>query len=361
MNVRKRLFVILLCLLFVAVLGFIISIITQVKFDRKKMDAFFKHIENNDMGLGSISIFQNGNEVYHNQIGFAEFETGRKNNKNTLFRIGSVSKSFTAVVIMQLVRENKLSLETKLSDYFPEIKNSENITIRNLLEHKSGIFNFTSDKTFSEWKHLPASKNDLIKRISSYEPIFEAGDKQDYSDSNYTLLGFIAEMIDNNSLENILRKRIINPAVLNNTFTINNSKSHYNIAKSYYKRDEWIPAVEVHESILTGFANIISSPFDLNKYFYNFFHGRLVPDELLAEMIPMEDMFGLGIAYIPFYEKLGYGNQGYVDAFQATTIYFPIEQVTITFMSNGNVINHDDVIIGALSIYFGREYEFPEF
>src|SRR5690606_25826233 len=114
------------------------------EFNKLKMDSLFLLIDENQKGMGSISIFENGQEVYQNSFGYASLEDSVRASKKTKYRIGSISKTFTAAITMKLIEEGKLALDTKLNEYFPEIKNSDKITIEHLLRHRSGIFNLTS-------------------------------------------------------------------------------------------------------------------------------------------------------------------------------------------------------------------------
>ena len=119
-------------------------------FDTAKMDSLFSEIEENGKGMGSISIYEDGKEVYQNSIGHADINKGMPATANTKYRIGSISKTFTAAIMMQLIEENKLKLSSKLAEFYPEIPNSKEITIEQLLRHRSGLQNFTySDEYFT--------------------------------------------------------------------------------------------------------------------------------------------------------------------------------------------------------------------
>ena len=337
------------------------SACTKSSINKKQLDAFMAHIESHDMGFGSLSIFKDGNEVYTYQIGFADLENNKKNDKNTRFRIGSISKTFTAVVIMQMVEEEKLTLETTLNNFFPLIKNSEKITIRQMLQHESGIFSFTSTPDWVEWSLEPISKDELLEMIIGFEPVFEPGERFEYSNTPYMLLAFIAELIDFEDFDTILENRIIKRGNLTNTQPSGALSSHENIAQAYVKAADWIKSPETHDSGLIGTGGIISTPYDLNKFFHGIFYGVYVSDLSLLEMVPDEKPYGLGLMEIPFYEKYSYGHAGSLFGFQATSTYFPIEQVVFTYLSNGVSMIPNDINIGVLSILFGLDYNFPDF
>jgi D-alanyl-D-alanine carboxypeptidase len=108
--------------------------------------------------MGSISLFQNEAEIYTKTIGFSNVENQTKPNKRTKYRIGSITKTFTAVIIMQLIDEGKLSLETRLDNFFPDIPNASNITIESLLRHRSGLYDVTNQENFASWMDKAADE-----------------------------------------------------------------------------------------------------------------------------------------------------------------------------------------------------------
>ena len=131
-------------------------------FDRDKMDLFFSRIEEKNLGMGSISIFKDGKEDYQTSFGFIDVENSISANSDSKYRIASITKAFTATMIMQLIEEGKLTLETKLENHFPEIPNAELITIEQLMNHRSGLFNFTEGVYEPEDRIQPASRQKLL-------------------------------------------------------------------------------------------------------------------------------------------------------------------------------------------------------
>jgi len=161
-----------------------------------KMDSLFNEIEENQKGMGSISIFKSGNEIYQKSVGYSNIENKTKATAITKYRIGSVSKSFTAVIIMKLIEAGKLSLDSKLSDYYPDLPNASRITVEQLLRHRSGIADFTKSYDYVNWMTLPKSKTELLAIIKSNGIVFEPNKKTQYSNTNYEILAFIAEEIE---------------------------------------------------------------------------------------------------------------------------------------------------------------------
>lgn len=330
-------------------------------FDKQKMDILFSVIEKKDKGMGSVSIFHNGEEIYRKSYGYADLEKRIKNDSSTKFRIGSISKTFTATIIMKLAESKKLSLSTTLGNFYPQIKNADKITIAHLLQHRSGIANFTNVADYMQWNTEKQTKEQVLNRIASGGVSFEPNEKFEYSNSNYVLLTFIAEDVTKKKFPELLQEIIIGPCGLKNTFVGSQIDTDNNEALSYIKLSEWKQEKETDMSIPLGAGAIVSTPFDLNTFLNYLFEGKLVAEESLKQMTTVIDNFGLGLIRVPFYDMKGYGHTGGIDGFQANAFYFPEEKVSIALTSNGVVYPLNDIILGSLSIYFGKEYRLPQF
>jgi CubicO group peptidase (beta-lactamase class C family) len=334
---------------------------TDAEFDRAKMDSLFAKIDEEKQGMGSIAIAKNGEQVYQNAFGYADIGENITANTTTTYRIGSISKTFTAAIVMQLVEENKLSLATNLSEYFPQVPNADKITIEQMLRHRSGLFNFTSAEDYTEWMEEPKSRDELIDKMVENGTVFEPGEKAEYSNTNYVLLSYIAEKIDGKEFADILQDRITEPLKLEHTYYGGKINPEENEARSYTLLDDWQAATETDMSVPAGAGAIVSNPTDLTTFFSALFTGEVVSESSLEEMTELVDGIGLGMFQIPFYDKRAFGHNGGIDGFQSNAAYFPQDSVAIAYTTNGVEMGMNDILIGALSIYFGKDYELPEF
>ncbi len=330
-------------------------------FDQSKMDSLFDRLDRYHRSMGSVSLFQDGKEVYSRSIGYADIEKGIQANHETQYRIGSISKIFTAVMIMQLVEKEVLNLDQKLSDFHPEIPSAEKISIEHLLRHQSGIYNFTNDEEYLNFMVNPMSKKELIEKIASYEREFEPGEQTKYSNSNYVLLTFILEEASGKSYPLLLKEQIIDQLELKNTAYGDKIESEKNEAHSYTPGNPWIKSEETDMSIPLGAGGIVSTPTDLNLFLDGLFNQELVLQSSLDSMMKLEGRYGLGIFPVPFYDKNAYGHTGGIDAFISNAFYFPEEKVSIAYTSNAQRTAVNDIMIGVLSIYFNKEYTLPEY
>src|SRR5690606_9537400 len=126
---------------------------------------------------------------------------------DTKFRIGSITKMFTATMILQLVEEGKLTMETKLGAYFPSVPNAKEITIEQLLNHHSGLYNIT-DEEYLNYYTQPKTQQEILERIAKQTPDFPPGERGAYSNTNYLLLGYILEKLTDKSYAENLHSRI---------------------------------------------------------------------------------------------------------------------------------------------------------
>lgn len=326
-------------------------------FDHEKMDLLFTTIEEKNLGMGSISIYEGGDEVYQMSFGEADISNAMSTTGQTKFRIGSISKTYTAAMVMQLIDEGKLTLATTLSEYFPEIPNATTIAIEHLLRHRSGLYNFTNSEDYLVWMTETKNQTELIEIFVENGTVFEPNERAEYSNTNYVLLSFIIEIIDAKDFSEAVKDRIASPLGLSNTYYGGSINTANNEAFSYYfQNNNWILASEVDMSIPQGAGAIVSTPTDINTFYHALFAGQVVTASSLEKMQTIEDNFGIGLLQIPFHTRSGFGHTGGIDGFQSMAIYFPVDGVAIAYTSNGVSMSMNDVLIGALSIYFGLEY-----
>ena len=212
---------------------------------------------------------------------------------NTVSFIGSITKTFTAVVVMQLVEEGKLSLDDTVDTWFPEQPNGDSITVRMLLSHTSGLANFHTifgndeEKWTREW-----TPEELIAVANEAGPVGVPGSKSaHYSNTNYTMLGLIVEKVTGNSWEHEVETRIIKPLGLKNTTFLEEGNWKGKFVLGYKKTSDgylslleysWYSQTSVSTSWAVG--DIISTASDLMTFASALFDGKLVSRETLAVM-----------------------------------------------------------------------------
>lgn len=328
-------------------------------FDAKKLDSLFNTMDMNLQVMGGISISSDGVEVYQKYIGYADLDRDKKNNPQTKHRIGSITKTFTATVIMQLVDEGKLRLDTRLDRFFPKIPNSEKISIEDLLRHRSGIYNITNEEDIMSWIVYPQTRKDMLERFIKKDSDFEPNTKTQYSNTNYILLSYIAEDLDAKPFSEILEARIINPLKLERTHFGQEIDSNKNEALSYFKENGgWeLADLETHLSGPMGAGAVVSTPRELCVFYDNLFRGTLASKSSLEKMKTIKENMGMGMSQLVFKGLKVYGHDGGIDGFQSFALHIPERNTSIALTFNGMEGPLLPVVIAVLEVYLQNDPE----
>jgi len=330
----------------------------------QKLDSLLNYLEKNNKFMGSLCIREGENVVFNKAYGAAVVEKNSAADRLTKYKIGSITKTFTAVMIMQLIEEKKLTLQTKLNRFYPKIPNAEKISISDLLHHRSGILEYINkDTTTIDAIREAHSKAVILKKITGYESVFEPGSKYEYSNSNFYILGCIVENITKKSYAENLESRIVKKVNLSSTYysedQINSDKKE---SYSYfYDGNVWVHHPEHHTSLAFAAGGITSNPADLTRFMNALFEGKLINKKSLDQMVAINQGYGKGIMQFPFGERKFYGHGGKIDNFQSMMGYYPSENMGFALISNGPNFGQNDLIIGILSIYYKLPFPFPNF
>jgi len=323
----------------------------------KKTDSLLNYLYNNNRFCGSVLISK-GNKILFNKTFPANADEGL----NEKYRIASITKMFTAVIVYQLVEENKLSLKDKLNIYYPQIPNSEKITIKQMLGHQTGIPDLVNDDDFSDIQTKTMTRTELIQHMINRKPAFKPGEKTQYSNSNYILLGYIIEDITKSNFSEVLQTKLCSPLGLTQTYlesegVLQNRNSGY-----HFNGSEWtISQTETNSTVSAAAGAIISSPEDLKIFIQQLFNTNLISKAHLDTMCTLTSgTYGHGIFYTPFDKNVGYGHTGHIDEFRSAVTYFEEDSICLVFCFNGLNYPMNDIALGIFSYYFGTEYKFPE-
>ena len=325
------------------------------------LDSLFQILDVNNRFMGSLSISENGKVTYSKTIGKADLASGKSSDNLTKYRIGSISKMFTACLIFQAIEENKLSLTQNINRFFPKITSAKEISIGNLLNHRSGIHNFTNDTSYFNYYTASKSQKEMLEIIQASGSDFKSNSKAEYSNSNYILLSFILEKIYKKSYEELLDIKIIQPLGLKNTYFGKKLELTKNECASYRFSGKWELEKETNSSVSLGAGGIVSTTEDLLFFITNLFEGKIIHASSLEQMTKLEDGFGMGVFSVPFYDKKGFGHTGGIDGFSSFLYTFPEEKISIALTSNGSRFNNNDIGIAALSDCFDKSFSLPSF
>ncbi len=335
----------------------------QVNLDKEKLDKYIGSLGKHDRAMLSLSIAHEGNVIYEKSIGYASKEKNLLSDNQTIYRIGSISKVFTTVMIFQLIEEGKLSLDTKLSDFYPGIKNAEKITVSNLLNHSSGIFNMTNEPSFRQFMVSAKTKDQMVSRIEGLKSDFEPGSRSDYSNSGFVLLGFIVEDLTNTDYPSAVMERVIRKAGLKRTRYGSDINVENNEALPYRAANkEWQAVTTFTDMSIPGGAGaMVSTPTDLTQFINAIFDGTLISSNSLNQMKEITRGYGRGLFEMPFNDKTGYGHGGAIDFFSSNLAYFEEDKLAVSMTVNGVLENTNDIMIAVLSMTYSTPYTLPDF
>ncbi|MFI0515878.1 serine hydrolase domain-containing protein [Streptomyces sp. WSLK1-5] len=257
---------------------------------------------------GSMARIDDGGTVYRAAVGVADRGSGRAMNDADRFRIGSVTKTFTAVVLLQLVDEKKLSLDAPVNRYLPGLLPDDRITVRHVLGHRSGLYDYTNDMFASTVPGFEAVRKKVftpreLVKLSLARPRTNApGAVYAYSNTNFVVAGMLVEQLTGNPVRTEFENRIIGPLKLSDTFYVHPGTTipgrH---ARGYLTPDQaGAPLVDATEQTVSWAQSagaLISSTRDLNTFLSALLGGRLTSAAQLAQMERWLPSSGSGQAY----------------------------------------------------------------
>ncbi len=291
-----------------------------------------------------VLVAREGKLLFCHGYGLADRENKIPVTPETRFRIGSVTKQFTAAAILHLAQEGKLSIEDALSKYFPGYPGGDKITLRHLLTHTSGLHNYTAHPDFLARVVAPIAPGDLVAWFRDDPPDFPPGEQFSYSNTNYVLLGQIVEKVSGLAYGDYLRKQFFDPLGLHDIGVWQNAAPPDHAAKGY----AWLggrlqPALDWDMSWAGGAGELYSTAGDLWRWTEALHGGRVLSRESLRTMTTEVTVakpetltlrYGMGLyqAEIGWLPALGHngGLQGYLSA----VMFFPEQKVTVVVLGN---------------------------
>jgi CubicO group peptidase (beta-lactamase class C family) len=330
--------------------------------DHTKLDQFLDRLAEKHKGMGSLIIAKDGAVIYSHSFGYSQVDGAERTPATaaTRYRIASITKMYTAVMIFQLVEEGKLKLGDTLDRFFPQIPNAKTITLAHILAHRSGIPDLRPD---GSWGRQARTEDEVVARIAEGQPLFEPDAKYQYSNTGYILLGQIVEKAGGKPYEEALRDRITSKIGLRGTHyrPVGNTDVSRNESVSYMYLDGLKEAAELDFSVTAGAGSILSTPTDMTRFIQALFDLKLVSADSLKQMTTMRDGEGLGIGTFSFAGKTLYGYTGGSGSAGAVLAYHPEERLALAYATNMKIYPVPTIVAGLFDIYWHRPFEIPTF
>ncbi|MDX2359681.1 MAG: beta-lactamase family protein [Crocinitomicaceae bacterium] len=324
---------------------------------------------------GSILVADQGKVIYKGGYGFANMEWEISNEADTKHRLGSVTKQFTSMLILQLVEEGKLKLDVPISTYLPDYpkEKGDKITLHHLLTHTSGIPNYTAfPGFFQDVSRDPYTIDEFVLFFSEKDLDFEPGERFSYSNSGYFLLGVVLEKTTGNTYEELLHERIFEPLLMTSTGFDHHETILKKRAGAYERNNagDYVNAAYLDMSIPYAAGSMYSTVEDLFLWDQGLHANSLISVEMkklmFTEHIPTSGThygYGFGISDLKISEDesvrvIGHG--GGINGFNTIIKRVPEHKQLVVLLNNTGGTNLNKMYDEIIAILYGQEYELPK-
>ncbi len=293
----------------------------------------------------SILVSKDGNVVYKKGFGYANIEKKELIKPDTKFRIGSVTKQFTAVAILKLQEEGKISVTDKLSKFLPDFPRADEVTIHHLLTHTSGIHSYTSNPEFITKVTSPITEEALIAFFKNDTYDFSPGEKWLYNNSAFFILGHIIGKVSGKPYGQYLNETFFVPLHMTNTGVHTSTLNLQNEAKGYTKENgQYTLATNWDMSWAGGAGAVYSTVEDLTTWNEAIFNGKVLQEKSLKAAFtpvvlnngkkPDNASYGYGWALDEYRGQDVIEHGGGLHGFISQLARYPEEKLTIAMLTN---------------------------
>ena len=335
-----------------------------------KIDELMKAYNSYRQFNGVVLVAENGKVIFKKGYGLANMEWNIPVEPDTKFRLGSITKQFTSMLILQLVQEGKIKLEAKLTDYLPDYRKDtgDRITIHQLLNHTSGIPSYTGlPNFFQEISRNPYGVSDFVKKFASGDLEFEPGTKWNYSNSGYFLLGAIVERVTGKPYEQVLKERIFDPVGMKST-----GYDHYETilakrAAGYEKRPGgFVNAPYLDMALPYAAGSLYSTVEDLYLWDQALYTEKLLSPQL-KELMYKPGMSNYAYGWVVRKAPLGAQDEpvaiiehgGGINGFNTLITRMPESKNLIILLNNTGGTKLGEMSQKIAGILFGKPYKTP--
>lgn len=353
--------------LFAVIILFAHSLFSQDKV--QKIDELVQKYYELGQFNGAVFVAENGNVIYSKGIGYADMENKIPNKSDTKFRLASITKQFTATLIMQLVEKGKIKLDGKLSDYLPYYRKDvgEKITISQILSHTAGLTNYTDSRKFMEEEiNSKVEPKDFVLKYCSDDLAYEPGTKWAYSNSGYFILGLVIEEITGKKFEDVLKENILIPLEMTNSGIENTGQAYENYAKGYQSVfGEYRLSKPIEMSVPYSAGSMYSTVEDMFKWDRALYTEKILKKESLDAMFTaVMNNYGygwhIGEQQIGDSKRKAVMHTGGIFGFNSIEVRLVDDNHFIMILNNFENGNINQLSIGIANILYGLEPPKPK-
>lgn len=326
---------------------------------------FLKEFKAAEPGATAI-IVRKGEVIYKKAVGMADMELNVPLQTNMIFRIGSISKQFTAVAILQLAEQGKLSLQDDVKKYIPDLPYKETITIEQLLNHTSGIKSYTNKPEFEGWMRRDMKPMEIIKLTEKDTLEFKPGSDWNYNNTGYIMLGYIIEKISGKTYEEYVQQNLFAPAGMSSSYYGSEARIIQKRAKGYKKeKDVFQNADYLSMTLPYAAGSLLSTVDDLWKwnkalYSYKFVKKEWIDKAVTAYILPggKNTRYGYGLSIVNVQGSKAFEHGGGINGFLTDAIYLPAEDVFVAVFSNCDCKSPDNTTYKLAAAAIGKPYNY---
>lgn len=301
------------------------------------MEQVIRSATSNKQFMGAVLVARGGRIVLDKGYGLANLEWGIPNGPHVRFRVGSVTKQFTAVSILLLQERGKLRIEDPVRNYLPDAPAAwDGVTIFNLLTHTSGIPNFTDFADYAATEAIASSPQELVARFRDRPLDFQPGQQFKYSNSGYVLLGYLIERISGQRYADFVAQNLFEPLGMKDSGYDSNSTVIARRASGYAPgATSPVNAGYINMSIPFAAGALYSSTEDLLRWEQGLFGGRVLSKASVEKMLtPFKNDYALGLKV---HTVAGYKvieHRGEIEGFSAFVAYYPQDELEVIVLAN---------------------------
>ncbi len=324
----------------------------------KRLDAWFDQLAKEQRVNGSIAISEKGWLRYQRSVGFARIENGipQAADAGTRYRIGPVSRIFTAALTMQVVEKASITLDSPVAEFYPDLPNALAMTYRDLLQDRSGLSDYFDAADFPGWHTQTRTHEQMLAAITAGGTRFAPRERVEPSNSNYLLLGYVLEKVQGRSYDEILR-RGIDKLGLARTYFAGTQRSTLESIAYRESAEGWIEIPASDPTVLGGAAGVVSNAGDLVKFMDALFAGKLVSAQSLATLRGAEAGPRMALESQDIGGQAADGLQGSSGGFSAAVYHFPTRQLSISFTGHASSLPPNQIVEQVLTTVIRRGYK----
>mgnify|MGYP000474390735 CR=1 FL=1 len=329
----------------------------------KELDSVVTHWKNLAKFNGSALVMQHGKELLYKGYGIRAVDYGNISAEKTLYMIGGATEMFTSAIVFKLQEEGKLSINDTLSKYLPDFPNSRKITLKHLLSHSSGIYDYmNNDSLYTIGVVTPVERSVMLSYFKNKPLAFKPGSQVQYSTSNYYLLGMVIEKAADTNYYAAMRKYILDPLGIENSGFNFGGFASWDKAQGYsiLNTMRFIPAFNIDSTISYAAAGLFTSAEGMKKFFNAMMSNKILKKSSWETMTTEQ---GGGFAYgwqvKDIYGKKAIGHTGETYGFASTFFMIPEDSTVIILMNNDFESEVFMIADDIAAVLYDQPYELP--